>query len=142
MNNLLNEEINHIQYLFGYRKGVVISEQTELGSAPEQLFTYINGRKELSADFLSGEGNDGKWVGPDVKQWCKDNVTEGSVCVLGKSINTNLVNDKLRLSIETAKKDGFSVEKIKPQSIGSFEEDSGDGTKQVKYYYGTVYSKS
>lgn len=32
MKNLLNEEINQIQYLFGYKKGVVISEQNHLGN--------------------------------------------------------------------------------------------------------------
>lgn len=29
MKNLLREEINQIQYLFGYKKGIVISEQTD-----------------------------------------------------------------------------------------------------------------
>jgi len=29
MKNILNEELNRMQYLFGYKKGMVISEQAE-----------------------------------------------------------------------------------------------------------------
>lgn len=150
MKNILREEINQIQYLFGYKKGVVISEQNELGSAPAQLFTYINGRKELSTDFLSGKGNDGKWVGPEVKEWCKKNATENSVCVLGKSIDEKLAKTrKLSDAVNLAKNDGYVNQKIGPIYINSldeykkstFEEDSGDGTKQIKHYWGAVYSK-
>ena len=151
MKNSLNEEINQIQYLFGYKKGVVISEQNELGSAPAQLFTYINGQKELNADFLSGSGNLGKWVGPEVKKWCTENATEGSVCVLGKSIDEEKAKTmKLSAAVNLAKNDGYVNQKINPTHINSldkykessFEEDSGDGTKQIKHYYGAVYSKS
>lgn len=150
MKNLLKEEINQIQYLFGYKKGVVISEQ-ELGSAPSELFTYINGQKELNADFLSGSGNLGKWVGPEVKKWCTENATEGSVCVLGKSIDEEKAKTmKLSAAVNLAKNDGYVNQKINPTHINSldkykessFEEDSGDGTKQIKHYYGAVYSKS
>jgi hypothetical protein len=73
MKNLLKEEVNNIKYLFGYKKGVVISEQDELGSAPEQLFTYVNGQKELNTAFLGGGGEVGKFVGTEVKEWCKKN---------------------------------------------------------------------
>lgn len=144
MKNLLNEEISQIQYLFGYKKGVVISEQ-ELGSAPSELFTYINGKKELSTDFLSGRGDIGKWVGPKVKKWCEDKATEGSVCVLGKGIdnqNERVKTMKLKAAIDLSKVDGYGVEKLAPVYIGAFEEEAGDGTKQTKYYYGAVYSKS
>ena len=142
MKNLLNEEISQIQYLFGYKKGVVISEQ-ELGSAPSELFTYVNGQKELNTDFLSGGGNIGKWVGPEVKKWCTDNATEGSVCILGKSIDKEKAKTmKLAAAINSSKVDGYEVEKLAPTYIGKFEEDSGDGTKQIKHYWGTVYSKS
>ena len=142
MNNLLKEEINQIQYLFGYKKGVVISEQNELGSAPAQLFTYINGQKELNADFLSGSGNLGKWVGLEVKDWCSKNAKEGSVCVLGKSIDKEKAKTmKLPAAINLSKVDGYGVEKLTPTYIGSFEEDSGDGTKQTKHYWGAVYTK-
>jgi hypothetical protein len=37
MKNLLKEEISQIQYLFGYKKGVVISEQTD----PEKKNEYL-----------------------------------------------------------------------------------------------------
>ncbi len=144
MKNLLREEINQIQYLFGYKKGVVISEQ-ELGSAPSELFTYINGKKELSTDFLSGSGSIGKWVGPEVKNWCRANATEGSVCILGKVIDDKderLRKMKLNAAIDLSKLDGYGVEKLAPKYIGAFEEEAGDGTKQIKYYYGAVYSKS
>jgi len=143
MKNLLNEEINNIKYLFGYKKGVVISEQSELGQAPKELFTYVNGQKELNSDFLGGTGNLGKFVGSEVKDWCESNSVEGSVCVLGKSTEQNLAGgSKLAAAINLAKLDGYSIEKVKPKLIGSFEENSGDGTKQTKYYVGTVYSKS
>ena len=143
MKNILKEEINQIQYLFGYKKGVVISEQNELGSAPAQLFTYINEQKELNADFLSGSGNLGKWVGPEVKKWCSKNAKEGSVCVLGKSIDKEKAKTmKLPAAINLSKVDGYGVEKLTPTYIGSFEEDSEDGTKQTKHYWGVIYSKS
>jgi hypothetical protein len=143
MKNLLKEEINDIKYLFGYKKGVVISEQDELGSAPKQLFTYINGQKELNTAFLGDNGELGKWVGPEVKKWCTDNATGDTVCVLGKSIKKDQVqNLKLPAAIGMAKADYYTVEKVSPTYIGEFEEDSGDGTKQIKHYYGAVYSKS
>jgi hypothetical protein len=142
MKNLLKEEITQIQYLFGYKKGIVISEQ-ELGSAPSELFTYVNGQKELNTDFLSGGGNIGKWVGPEVKKWCTDNATEGSVCILGKGIDKEKAKTmKLAAAINSSKVDGYEVEKLAPSYIGEFEEDSGDGTKQIKHYWGAVYSKS
>jgi hypothetical protein len=142
MKNLLKEEINQIQYLFGYKKGVVISEQ-ELGSAPSELFTYVNGQKELNTDFLSGSGNIGKWVRPEVKKWCTDKAKEGSVCILGKGIDKEKAKTmKLASAINSSKFDGYKVEKLAPVYIGDFEEDSGDGTKQIKYYWGAVYSKS
>jgi hypothetical protein len=116
---------------------------TDLGSAPSELFTYINGRKELNTAFLEGTGEEGKWVGKEVKEWCKENATEGSVCVLGKSINKNMAqNTKLPLSVDAAKKDLYVKQKISPTYIGDFEESSGDGEKQIKIYYGAVYSKS
>ncbi len=143
MGNILKEEINQIQYLFGYRRGIVVSEQSELGSAPVQLFTYINGQKELNTDFLSGSGNLGKWVGSDVKKWCTERTTEGSVCVLGKSIDKEKAKTmKLSAAINSSKVDGYNSEKLAPTYIGEFEEDSGDGTKQIKHYWGAVYSKS
>jgi hypothetical protein len=143
MKDLLKEEIKDIKYLFGYKKGVVISEQDELGSAPKQLFTYINGQKELNTAFLGGNGNLGKWVGTEVKEWCKTKATEGSVCVLGKSIKKDQAQSmKLPAAIGMAKGDNYTVEKVSPTYIGEFEEDSGDGTKQIKHYYGAVYSKS
>ena len=71
MKNLLKEEINDIKYLFGYKKGVVISEQDGLSPAPEQLFTYINGQKELNTTFLGSNGDLGKFVGDEVKNGVK-----------------------------------------------------------------------
>ena len=143
MKNLLKEEINNIKYLFGYKKGVVISEQDELSSAPEQLFTYINGQKELNTAFLGGNGELGKWVGAEVKNWCTKNAKEGSVCVLGKGIDNRMAETmKLPAAIKSANTDGYSIVKVKPMYIGAFEETSGDGTKQTKHYWGAVYSKS
>jgi hypothetical protein len=143
MKNLLKEEVNNIKYLFGYKKGVVISEQDELGSAPEQLFTYVNGQKELNTAFLGGGGEVGKFVGTEVKEWCRKNAPEGSVCVLGKGIDNRMAETmKLPSAVKLAKTDGFAVAKVNPTYIGAFEESSGDGTKQTKHYWGAVYSKS
>jgi hypothetical protein len=149
MKNLLKEEINDIKYLFGYKKGVVISEQNELSPAPEQLFTYINGQKELNTAFLGSNGEVGKFVGGEVKKWCKDNAPEGSVCVLGRGVDNGQPSDKERVktlklpgAIKLASTDGYTIVKVNPTYIGAFEETYGDGTKQTKHYWGTVYSKS
>ena len=149
MKNLLKEEINDIKYLFGYKKGVVISEQDGLSAAPEQLFTYINGQKELNTAFLGGNGEVGKFVGNEVKEWCKKNAPEGSVCVLGKGVDNGQPSDKERVktmklsgAIKLANNDGYSIVKVNPTYIGAFEETYGDGTKQTKHYWGAVYSKS
>ena len=102
-----------------------------------------NGQKELNTAFLGGNGNLGKWVGTEVKEWCKTKATEGSVCVLGKSIKKDQAQSmKLPAAIGMAKGDNYTVEKVSPTYIGEFEEDSGDGTKQIKHYFGAVYSKS
>ena len=47
MKNIINEEINKINYLFGYKRGIVISEQSEdLGNAPQDIITFYNEDKE------------------------------------------------------------------------------------------------
>ena len=149
MKNLLKEEINNIKYLFGYKKGVVISEQNELDSAPKQLFTYINGQKELNTDFLGGNGDLGKFVGDEVKKWCKENATGDTVCVLGKGVDNGQPSDKenvktmkLPRAIKLANIDGYTIVKVNPTYIGVYDETTGDGTTQKKHYFGTVYSKS
>ena len=143
MKNLLKEEINDIKYLFGYKKGVVISEQDVLSPAPEQLFTYINGQKELNTVFLGGNGEMGKFVGKEVKDWCGKNATGNTVCVLGKGIDNRMVETmKLPAAIKSANTDGYSIVKVKPMYIGAFDETSGDGTIQKKHYWGAAYSKS
>jgi hypothetical protein len=47
MKNIINEEINKINYLFGYKRGIVISEQTDnLGNAPSDIVAFYNEDKE------------------------------------------------------------------------------------------------
>ena len=143
MKNLLKEEINDIKYLFGYKKGVVISEQDGLSNTPKQLFTYINGQKELNTTFLSGSGEIGKWVGEEVKNWCNTNATGDTVCVLGKSMDTETAKRmKLHSSKLAANNDGYKIVKVEPEYIGVFDETSGDDTIQKKHYFVTFYSKS
>lgn len=48
MKNLLREEINQIQYLFEYKRGVVISEQTDPNAAKK--IEYLTSIKEKETD--------------------------------------------------------------------------------------------
>ena len=70
MKNILNEELNRMQYLFGYKRGMVISEQAEVrqgtkgdpyqykregvagGSPPDAVYYYAK----------KTEGNNPKWI--------------------------------------------------------------------------------
>jgi hypothetical protein len=70
MKNILNEELNRMQYLFGYKKGMVISEQAEVrqgtkgdpyqykregvagGNPPDAVYYYAK----------KTEGNNPKWI--------------------------------------------------------------------------------
>jgi hypothetical protein len=94
MNNRLSEEIQNINYLFGYKKGVVISEQSlentpvgkvggeELGKAPTKIVELMKMHLE-NADS-------------DVIDWCdksKQKHGEG-VCVIGKSTKMNVADTK------------------------------------------------
>ena len=109
MNNRLLEEIQNINYLFGYKKGVVISEQSlentpvgkvggeELGNAPN---SYV----KLMKTYLENADS-------DVVDWCdkmKQKHGEG-VCVIGKSMKMNVADTKrgsyeLQLAKEKYKK--------------------------------------
>ena len=48
MKNLLNEEINQIQYLFGYKRGFVISEQSDPNV--DKKITHLTNIKEKETD--------------------------------------------------------------------------------------------
>jgi hypothetical protein len=94
MNNRLLEEIQNINYLFGYKKGVVISEQSlentpvgkvggeELGKAPSDVVKLMKMHLENSDS--------------DVVDWCdkmKQKHGEG-VCVIGESMKMNVADTK------------------------------------------------
>ena len=89
MSNFLNEEIKRMNFLFGYKKGVVISEQSlentpvgkvegeGLGNAPDNII-------KIFQSIL-----DDKNTPQEVKDWCetqKNKFGEG-VCVIGVSMD-------------------------------------------------------
>jgi hypothetical protein len=71
MNNLINEEIESIKYLFGYKKGKVISEQqttvTPTAATAPELITKIQSilktkyGANLGTSGPNRDGIDGKW---------------------------------------------------------------------------------
>jgi hypothetical protein len=62
MKNILNEELNRIQYLFGYKKGMVISEQSEIrqGSKGDPYQYKKEGDKYYYAK--KAEGTNANWI--------------------------------------------------------------------------------
>ena len=109
MKNIINEEINKINYLFGSKKGIVISEQgventpigkvdgEELGKAPSNVVKLM--MNELENSYI------------DVKNWCEDKKQKhgDGICVIGKSKKMNVADTmrgtyELQLSRENYKK--------------------------------------
>lgn len=62
MKNILNEELGRMQYLFGYKKGIVISEQTEIkqGSKGDPYQYKKDGDKYYYAKKT--EGTNANWI--------------------------------------------------------------------------------
>jgi hypothetical protein len=109
MKNIINEEINKINYLFGYKRGIVISEQEventpigkvgaeELGKAPSSMVNLMMNHLENS--YM------------DVKNWCNNMKQKhgDGVCVIGKSNKMNIADTmrgtyELQLARENYKK--------------------------------------
>ena len=53
MKNILKEEMNQIQYLFGYKRGIVVSEQTD-PNAPKKIGMVQNMKdKETDPNMIT-----------------------------------------------------------------------------------------
>jgi hypothetical protein len=102
MKNILNEEINKINYLFGYKRGIVISEQSEdLGNAPQDIVAFYNEDKEHRG-FGSASNSD-------------NNIRKNKAC---SNARADLYKKQSVGNQETTTQSGVSILKTKEISAG------------------------
>ncbi len=79
MKNIITEELGHMKYLLGYKKGVVISEQrpTTNGCIEGNCENGKGAYKWSNGDVYKGQWKDGKLTGQGIYKWKDGTVYEG-----------------------------------------------------------------